>query len=319
MDTFKTQLLFLFAYATLPLFGNAQIIEDDFDYYTLGDMGIQNPIIWTTWTGIPDDGTNLLIVDDFTPPSGSTQQAYIGPNLNQNALFLLGNLTAGEYNLVLSMRIPSGRTASFNLQGTTEENPSTGYQGAGNGGNGVFNSDTLFFDGTEGVPNEGLFTDFTTGDTGQFPLDEFFIFHIEFNLTNVSYQIKPSSIGMTIDAAPVTFQEDATLGAISLGYTDPDTEYWIDWVLFTEPPIISVDDFSTKNLKLYPNPVSDVLNIQSASVISNIVVSTILGEQVMQARPNAISPSLDMSHISSGLYLVTVTIDDNSKTFKIVK
>ena len=50
-----------------------------------------------------------------------------------------------------------------------------------------------------------------------------------------------------------------------------------------------------------------------------IEVYSILGKQVLEESPNAFSSSLDMSALSSGVYLVAVTMDGISKTFKVVK
>ncbi|TDI76714.1 MAG: hypothetical protein E2O83_09125, partial [Bacteroidetes bacterium] len=59
--------LLTLAACALTLSVNAQIIiEDDFEFYTLGDMGLQNTAVWSTWDGEPDDGFNILVVDDIT-------------------------------------------------------------------------------------------------------------------------------------------------------------------------------------------------------------------------------------------------------------
>ena len=121
-----------------------------------------------------------------------------------------------------------------------------------------------------------------------------------------------------MNADYVPFQEDEILGALNFYSIDTNTNIYLDGFSYTEG-IIGFDDFATKNFQLYPNPVTDLLHLQSTAIISNIEVSTILGKQVLKARPNSISPSLDISSLSPGLYLVSVTIDNSSKTFKIVK
>ena len=207
----------------------------------------------------------------------------------------------------------------MNIQGTTETNPISGYQGAGAGGAGIYNSEMMYFDGTQGANVNGVFTDFTTGDTGEFPLDEWFGFRIDFDLDNYNYHIKNVYQGMQINSNPVPFQTDNVMGAINFTSTDANTRYWMDWLWFTDPPIKDIEDFSKENFKLYPNPVTDVLYIQSVAVIDKIEVYDILGNELLFETPNAVSPSIDMSVLSSGMYLVNVTIDENSKTFKIIK
>ena len=313
----KTNYILAVAVAVLSFSANAQIFEDDFEYYDLGDMGIQNPGVWSTWSGQPDDGSNILVVDDIAIDS---QSGYIGPNSNQNCLLVLLNLINGVVSLSIDMYIPSGSNASLNIQGATETNTTSGFQGAGAGGAGVFNSDTMYFDGTLGVSGTGIFTDFTTGDIGEFPLDDWFRFLIEFNLDSSTYHIKPVSQGIIINAAPVSFQEDTTLGGVNFTSTDANTNYWLDRVYFTAPPIINdIDDFSSDNFSIYPNPVINMLHIQSVSPIETITVYDVVGKLVLQVTPNTLSPSIELGVLNSGIYLVEVTIDKISRRFKIVK
>jgi hypothetical protein len=307
----KNIILTLTAILTIAVLANAQIIEDDFEFYDLGDMGIQNPSIWSVWNGDPEAGGGITVVD----LGGGNQGGFIGPGSLQDALLLLGNITSGTYFIWFDMFISAGSTGYFNIQGETETNAVTGYEGAGNGGSGVFNSGNLYFNQDGAAP--GVFEDDATGDTGTYPEDEWFFVEIFADLDQLIYVI---SINSTIvHDNPVPFQGDATLGAIDFFSIDANNNYWIDNVLFTEVFIDAVDDFSAANFKLYPNPVNDVLNIQSATVIDEIEVYNLLGKRVMEATPNAISPSLDMSTLSSGMYLVNVTIDETSKTFKVVK
>jgi len=309
--------LFALLFIMSPIIGTAQIIEDDFEFYDLGDMANQNPTLWSTWSGVPDDGTNLLIVNDLA--QSGDQSAFIGPNSEQNCLLSLYNLTDGEFYLFFNIYIPSGGNASFNIQGTTETNVTTGYQGAGAAGAGVFNSDTMYFDGSTGT-SHGVFTDSTTGDTAEFPLDAWFGVRIDFDLYNVKYQIKSSyPLGFTIDAAPVSFQEDATLGGLNFTSTNANTSYWIDQLWFTEPAIQDIDDFSALNFKFYPNPVLNVLNIQTNATVDQIAIYDVLGGLVLEEFPNAISPTIKMNSLNDGVYFVKVTIGDASKTVKIMK
>jgi len=307
----KTKLLFLFAFALISCSLHAQIIEDDFEFYTLGDMGVQNPSVWSVWNGDPAAGGGIIVAGD-----GSGGQAgYIGPDSVQDALLLFGNETSGDYVLAFDMFITAASTGYFNIQGETETNAGTGYEGAGDGGAGVFNSGNLYFN--QAGANPGVFEDDATGETGTYPEDAWFPVFLYFDVDALTYEINID--GMDVHDTPVPFQGDATLGAIDFFSIDTDNNYWIDNVLFVDLIIDAIDDFSAANFKLFPNPVSDVLQIQSAAVISEIEVYNMLGKQVLAATPNAISPSIDMSALSSGVYLIAVTIDGTSKTFKVVK
>lgn len=305
----KTKLLFLLAFTTLAFSGSAQIIEEDFEFYTLGDMGVQNPSLWSVWNGDPAAGGGIIVGE-----GNGGQVGYIGPNSTQDALLLLGNLTSGAYTLVFEMFIPAASTGYFNVQGQTETNAGTGYEGAGDGGAGVFNSGNLYFN--EAGASPGVFLDETTGETGTYPEDEWFEVEIFFEVDVLTYAITID--GTIVNTTPVPFQADATLGAIDFFSIDANNNYYIDNLLFVGT-FIGVDDFSRDNFGVYPNPVDDVLNIRSTNNIESILVYDVLGKLVIEAYPNIISPSLDMSDINSGVYFLNVTIGDSSKTVKIIK
>jgi len=301
----KIYLLALAAFA-LSFTVNAQIIEDDFEFYALGDMGLQNPGVWSTWSGVPDDGSNITVVDDNTIDA---QSGYVGPDSVQDVMLLLGNETAGDYTLAFQMYVTSGSTGYFNIQGETESG------GAGAGGSGVFNSSNLYFNQAGGAP--GTFLDETTGETGTYPEDEWFPVSIYFDVDGLTYVITMN--GSVVNAVPVPFQADATLGGIDFFSIDAQNNYWVDNVLFVNGTIGASDDFSADKFSVYPNPVQDVLNIRSTTSVDAIAVYDVLGKLVLEATPDAISPSVDMSALTSGAYLVKVTINGASKTVKVIK
>lgn len=309
----KNLVLTLITVASGAFFTHAQIIFDDFELYDLGDMFIQNPSVWSEWTGDPEAGGGIVVVDDIV--KSGTKAGYIGPDSSQDALLLLGNITSGTYFLSFEMYIAFNSTGYLNIQGETETNPVTGYEGAGNGGSGIRNSGNLYFNQFAADP--GTFVDDATGETATYPEDEWFLFEVFIDLDELRYVIIID--GNTVHQDPVPFQGDEALGAIALLSIDGSNNCWIDDVFFTEVFIDDIDDFAANNFKLYPNPVADVLNIESAIVIDKIEVFDMLGNKILERTPNAISAGVDMSALGSGMYLVNVTIDGFSRTFKILK
>ncbi len=73
----------------------------------------------------------------------------------------------------------------------------------------------------------------------------------------------------------------------------------------------------TNTFNYYPNPVKNILNINTQN-ISNVAVFNLLGQQVA-TKAAANNTQIDMSNLSSGTYLVKVTADNQVKTIKVVK
>ena len=78
----------------------------------------------------------------------------------------------------------------------------------------------------------------------------------------------------------------------------------------------SIDEESIIEISLYPNPVSDVLNIRGNTTELSIVIYNILGKQVMRSR---IFNSLDVSSLNYGIYLVELSNGQKTTRRKLIK
>lgn len=83
--------------------------------------------------------------------------------------------------------------------------------------------------------------------------------------------------------------------------------------------VLGNQDFVEANLKVYPNPVSNILNLSYNTEISSVTIYNLLGQEVFSKTLNANQAKLDLSSFASGSYIVKVKAFDNIKTFKIVK
>jgi hypothetical protein len=279
---------------------NAQVIDDDFDFYTPGPMGNQAPW-WTTWSGVTGTTEDIQVVTNNS--NSGSQSGYIGPGgVVPDALLLLGNQSTGEYTVQWQMYVPLGATAYWNIQ--EDESP------------GIQWNDEFYVGATASGGSPGVITSLQTGLTVPYPEDQWFLVVHEIDMDALTYTIR-------IDGAPFLTNENyigAQLGAIDFFSIDAFTEYWLDDVLYLDEIIIlGTDDFSAENFSVYPNPVQDVLNINTTSMVDTINVYDVLGKLVLELQPDAVSPSIDMSTLASGAYLVKVTIDNASKTIKIIK
>ncbi|TYB75403.1 T9SS type A sorting domain-containing protein [Bizionia algoritergicola] len=92
----------------------------------------------------------------------------------------------------------------------------------------------------------------------------------------------------------------------------------------TNDATLSVEELvESESVKIYPNPVTDFVNISIPDNNENIRVTiySATGKQVGNYTMNNALRNLDLSHLSSGMYLVQLDFKDaaNSKTFKIIK
>jgi hypothetical protein len=74
------------------------------------------------------------------------------------------------------------------------------------------------------------------------------------------------------------------------------------------------------SIDLFPNPTQDILHVQSVEMMKLVTVRNLMGQVVQNIELNDNEISVDLSHISSGNYFVTIKTDDGRlATKKIVK
>lgn len=83
---------------------------------------------------------------------------------------------------------------------------------------------------------------------------------------------------------------------------------------------LSIDDIEDQNgFTYFPNPVKNTLNLKAHNNIQNVSIYNMLGQEVVRTSPNSVNNEVDMSSLQAGAYIVRVTINDNTKTIRIIK
>ena len=82
---------------------------------------------------------------------------------------------------------------------------------------------------------------------------------------------------------------------------------------------LSVSDFNTINVSLFPNPTTNNISIQSDKQITDVAIYNTLGQTVKNASPQATNFSIETSNLNTGVYFVTLKTDAASKTIKFIK
>ena len=88
----------------------------------------------------------------------------------------------------------------------------------------------------------------------------------------------------------------------------------------SSPNTLGIDDVvANNNFTYYPNPVKQTLNLKAQSNIQNVAIYNMLGQEVLKTAPNTLDSEVNMSALSNGAYFVKVTINDTTKTVRIIK
>ncbi|WP_395043939.1 T9SS type A sorting domain-containing protein [Flavobacterium sp.] len=84
---------------------------------------------------------------------------------------------------------------------------------------------------------------------------------------------------------------------------------------------LAINEFENGDFVFYPNPTSDFVTISlknNSDAINSVVVYDVLGKLIMTVKPNstAVSETIDLSSVNSGLYFIEVITENNLKVVK---
>jgi hypothetical protein len=101
--------------------------------------------------------------------------------------------------------------------------------------------------------------------------------------------------------------------------SNEDNDFFIDNFRILVDTALSNDDETIEGFKLYPRIVQQYLNYEAQENVQRISVHNLLGQEVMNVRPNLSNSHLDLSTLRGGIYLVKVQVGNVTETFKIIK
>jgi len=95
--------------------------------------------------------------------------------------------------------------------------------------------------------------------------------------------------------------------------SDPSNIANVDW------PAVGINELGAGDIRIFPNPVTDIVNIQSSYTILDIEVMSFIGQSVYTQRGvDSKATKLNVSNLQAGVYLVKVTTDQGVRAAKIM-
>ena len=93
-----------------------------------------------------------------------------------------------------------------------------------------------------------------------------------------------------------------------------------NWLTVTSN--VGIDDVDALSVRLYPNPTSRVLNVESADMIATVAVYNAIGQQVMLRNGDSNAMQLDLGNLANGQYsirIISVNGDESTRKFVVSK
>jgi hypothetical protein len=96
-----------------------------------------------------------------------------------------------------------------------------------------------------------------------------------------------------------------------------NSTYYFDDVSFSES--LSVPSVAVSEFKMYPNPASHEITIETIGEIQKVSICNLLGQELISKNPNGNSTTFQIGAFKNGIYMVKTTIDGKEFLSKFVK
>lgn len=102
-----------------------------------------------------------------------------------------------------------------------------------------------------------------------------------------------------------------------MGYGIPNFE-----TAYNALQLLTIEDkLLENNFAIYPNPVKDIMNISFPGQLqeATLLMYNILGTKVLEQNITAKSNAIEVSNLKSGVYLVSISTEEKTNSFKVIK
>lgn len=90
-------------------------------------------------------------------------------------------------------------------------------------------------------------------------------------------------------------------------------------VIINASAVLGISENELEGFNFFPNPASSELNLSAKTTIDQVCLYNLLGQQVFTEKVNNSKSMINISNLSKGLYVMTVTSEGNTASFKFLK
>ena len=144
--------------------------------------------------------------------------------------------------------------------------------------------------------------------------DEFVAIHSE-TLTEGGGTAKVISVEI-----PASFAGTSAKFAVRHHDTYDNNVLYVNDLEISYSSTLSTEDNNIGKMSIYPNSVKEIVTINTNKVINSITIVNQLGQTVKVIQEKEIlNNTVNLSNLSSGLYFMSIKVENGSQSFKIIK
>ena len=160
-----------------------------------------------------------------------------------------------------------------------------------------------------------------TLDINSFNLEQDFDFMTIYDGESTDAPVFENGNNLTGSSLTTTFFEatNAT-GAITVKFTSDFSVVSAGWDITVSCTTLSNEEFSASDFSIFPNPVTNELNITSFTTLDNLIIYDISGRTVFQKTlKEELNITVDLSILNSGVYLLKINKGESYIIKRIIK
>ena len=92
-----------------------------------------------------------------------------------------------------------------------------------------------------------------------------------------------------------------------------------EYILNADVEQLAINDNTNEGFSFYPNPSTGTINLSAIYNIEKVTIYTLLGQKVLDQTINATSSQLNVVNLVTGAYLMQVSVDGKTATYKVLK
>jgi len=271
---------------------------EDFDALTVGGyVAEQLGGMWTTWGGAPGTAEDAMVSDMY---SSSPENGFVVDTGTIDLIYQLSEapITSGQWLYTNMVYVPTGTSGYFNVQ--SEPTPGEDWVVE------IFFND----DGTGNVTENSNVNDFT------YAQDTWILVEINFDLDNAGVEVLFDGVEF--------YQWNNTFTIGGIRYFGSDTggspgAYYDDVCFSDEGWLIDgVEEQLASTTHLFPNPATDVVNIESDYNMESIIIYNFAGQVILTETVNSTTYRVNTSNLDSGIYLFQIETQEGRIAKRIV-
>lgn len=108
-------------------------------------------------------------------------------------------------------------------------------------------------------------------------------------------------------------------GKYVVGWVNGPPAFAEGWMLYLDDLILGTHNSIKKEVSFYPNPVEDIIHLNSEEIIEAVSVYTITGQNISDVKINENHTQIDVSNLASGVYIVKISSNGNLENLRIVR